>query len=163
MLDEAETHGFLIDLDLAVYFNREEASGAPARTGINVFMASRVLVGRSLHNFVYDLESFFWVIFWTCIHCTGPRGMGRHDTQFVSWNFKTWDDLAVAKDGVIQQQHFERMLREYASGYGQPLLPIVIELHETLHPNGTLPTVDNKSLYGKMKEVLQAGIDDLPG
>lgn len=39
MLNDAEDDGFLIDLDLAIRFSREEASGAPNKTGTKVFMA----------------------------------------------------------------------------------------------------------------------------
>lgn len=58
MLNEAEDHGFLIDLDLAVKADREKASGAPSKTGTKVFMTIGVLYGED-HNFTHDLESFF--------------------------------------------------------------------------------------------------------
>lgn len=39
VLNEDEDDGFLIDLDLAVEIGREEASGAPSKTGTKIFMA----------------------------------------------------------------------------------------------------------------------------
>lgn len=62
MLTMAEDDGFLIDLDLAIKIDRENASGAPSKTGTKVFMAIGELYGED-HNFMHDLESFFWVLF----------------------------------------------------------------------------------------------------
>jgi hypothetical protein len=67
---------FLIDLDLAVKEQREESSGARAKIGPRAFMAIGVLYGER-HSFMHDLESFFWVLFWICIHYSGPAGTGR--------------------------------------------------------------------------------------
>ncbi|MCJ1359879.1 MAG: hypothetical protein MMC33_009882 [Icmadophila ericetorum] len=61
---------FLIDLDLAVKEQRE-SSGARVKTGTRAFMAIGVLYGER-HSFMHDLESFFWVLFWICIHYSGP-------------------------------------------------------------------------------------------
>jgi hypothetical protein len=58
---------FLIDLDLAIREDRERASGAKGKTGTRAFMAIGALLGEQ-HTFMHDLESFFWVLFWTCIH-----------------------------------------------------------------------------------------------
>ncbi|KAH8723920.1 hypothetical protein GQ44DRAFT_709364 [Phaeosphaeriaceae sp. PMI808] len=76
VLNMAEDDGFLIDLDLAIKIDRGNASGAPSKTGTKVFMAIGALYGEN-HNFMHDLESFFWVLFWSCIHCTGPGGQRR--------------------------------------------------------------------------------------
>ncbi|KAF2181624.1 hypothetical protein K469DRAFT_588303 [Zopfia rhizophila CBS 207.26] len=58
MLTVAEDDGFLVDLDLAVKINCENASGAPSKTGTKVFMAIGALYGED-HNFMHELESFF--------------------------------------------------------------------------------------------------------
>jgi len=34
-------------------------------------MAIRALLSEQ-HLFMHDLESFFWVLFWICIHYDGP-------------------------------------------------------------------------------------------
>lgn len=67
LLTEKEDDGFLIDLDLAIKTSDGQASGAPSKTGTKVFMAIGALYGEP-HSFMHDLESFFWVIFWICIH-----------------------------------------------------------------------------------------------
>ena len=101
MLYEGEDDGFLIDLDLAVKIDREEASGAPSKTGTKVFMAIGALYGED-HNFMHDLESFFWVLFWLCIHSTGLGGNRR--TEFDSWNFKNTEELAREKAGLVIEE-----------------------------------------------------------
>ncbi|KAI1501903.1 hypothetical protein F5X99DRAFT_418185 [Biscogniauxia marginata] len=63
---------FLIDLDLAIKVPQEGASGAKGKTGTRAFMAIDALLGEQ-HSFVHDLETFFWVLFWICIHYDGPR------------------------------------------------------------------------------------------
>lgn len=62
---------FLIDLDLATKEQREYASGAQGKMGMRAFMAVGVLLGEQ-NSFMHDLELFFWVLFWICIHCNGP-------------------------------------------------------------------------------------------
>lgn len=61
---------FLIDLDLAIKEQRAKPSGAQGKTGTRAFMAIGVLYGEQ-HSFMHDLESFFWVLFWICIHYRG--------------------------------------------------------------------------------------------
>jgi len=67
---------FLIDLDLAIREQREGASGAKGKTGTRAFMAIGALLGEQ-HSFMHDLESFFWVLFWICIHHNGPGEQSR--------------------------------------------------------------------------------------
>jgi Fungal protein kinase len=73
---------FLIDLDLAFKEARDEWSCAPSKTGTKIFMAIGALHGDP-HSFMHDLESFFWVLFWMCIHYTGPNCPGRVVKEFV--------------------------------------------------------------------------------
>ncbi|KAF2824321.1 hypothetical protein CC86DRAFT_447202 [Ophiobolus disseminans] len=84
MLTMVEDDGFMIDLDLAIKIDRENASGAPSKTGTKVFMAISALYADKDHNFMHDLESFFGVLFWI--------GYG-------SWNYKDTRELAEVKAG----------------------------------------------------------------
>jgi hypothetical protein len=160
MLEQDESDGFLIDLDLAIYVLRPAPSGAPARTGTPVFMASRVLAGQGEHSFVHDLESFFWVLFWICIHYNGPGKADKEKTAFSHWNSLTWDALAQSKDGLIQLRHFERSLTAHVTEYSKPLLPIALELRDALFPKGD-PSGADEGLYEKVKKVLRSGIERL--
>ena len=110
MLNMAEDDGFLIDLDLAVKIDRNSASGAPSKTGTKVFMAIGALYGEE-HSFMHDLESFFWVLFWACIHCTGPGGQ-RRLSKFQAWNFETTENLAKIKLArCLRKKNFAKRLR----------------------------------------------------
>jgi hypothetical protein len=44
-------------------------------------MAVGLLLGER-HNFNHDLESFFWVLFWICIHYNGTESKSRTVPQF---------------------------------------------------------------------------------
>ncbi|KAH6972559.1 hypothetical protein EDB80DRAFT_361154 [Ilyonectria destructans] len=88
---------FLIDLDLAVREQREVVSGAKGKTGTRAFMAIGVLLGEQ-HSFMHDLESFFWVLFWICIHYHGPDE-SRVIAEFDQWNYISMKLLAKEKRG----------------------------------------------------------------
>ncbi|KAH3208495.1 hypothetical protein KXV77_009772, partial [Aspergillus fumigatus] len=89
---------FLIDLDLAIKEERERPSGARGKTGTRAFMAIGLLLGEK-HSFMHDLESFFWVLFWICIHYNGPCE-NRVVPEFDKWNFVAMEELAKLKLGT---------------------------------------------------------------
>ena len=90
MLTEQEDDRFLIDFDLAVQIDRLGSSGAPTRTGTKVFMSIDAPLG--FHPTLMDnLESFFWVLLWICVHYEDPDEQGkvrRHPqvSQCERWN-----------------------------------------------------------------------------
>jgi hypothetical protein len=49
-------------------------------------------------SFMHDLESFFWVLFWVCVHYTAP-GKGRVVEQFDEWNHMDACSLGVVEAG----------------------------------------------------------------
>ena len=65
-------------------------------------MAIGVLIGEQ-HSFMHDLESFFWVLFWICIHCKGP-GESRVVQQFDKWNYVDTEELAKLKLGTVAKE-----------------------------------------------------------
>lgn len=153
MLNMAEDDGFLIDLDLAIKIDRESASGAPSKTGTKVFMAIGVLSGED-HSFMHDLESFFWVLFWACIHCTGC-GQSRV-SKFDAWNFRATEELAKVKIGsVLYADTFSKELRENVTAYCAPLIPCVEELRKVVFPGGMRWLKEDRGLYSRMKSILQ--------
>jgi hypothetical protein len=154
MLNMAEDDGFLIDLDLAIKIDRENASGAPSKTGTKVFMAIGALYGED-HNFMHDLESFFWVLFWSCIHCTGPGGQ-RRVSQFQAWNFGSTENLAKIKAGsVLEEDKFNKEVDENFTAYCTPLIPCIKELRKVVFPEGKRWLREDRQLYSRMKFVLQ--------
>lgn len=160
MLNMAEDDGFLIDLDLAIKIDRNSASGAPSKTGTKVFMAVGALYGED-HNFMHDLESFFWVLFWTCVHCTGPGGQ-RRVSKFQAWNFETTENLAKIKAGsVLEEDKFHKEVGENVTTYCTSLIPCVEELRNVVFPEGKRWLKEDRQLYSRMKSILQHALDTL--
>ncbi|OJD20326.1 hypothetical protein ACJ73_08340 [Blastomyces percursus] len=108
--------GMLIDMDLAKEL-RSKRSGARCRTGTMDFMAIEVLLNIG-HTYRHDLESFFYVLLWQC---------GRRDWEFVrnpkgqptpslltKWYNGSFEEIAIAKEGVIGANRFEFILAEFS-------------------------------------------------
>ncbi|PGG99671.1 hypothetical protein AJ79_08445 [Helicocarpus griseus UAMH5409] len=132
---------FLIDLDLAIRVERDGFSGARGKTGTRPFMAIGVLYGEK-HSFMHDLESFFWVLFWICIHYDGP-GKGRVVEHFEEWNYVNTKTLADEKKGVVSDEGgFLRTAEENFTPYYQPLAPWVNRLRRIVFPDGLCSGVD---------------------
>ncbi|KAI0570679.1 hypothetical protein Alg215_10901 [Pyrenophora tritici-repentis] len=152
---------FLIDLDLAIKENREKPSGSRGKTGTRAFMAIGVLLEDEVHSFMHDLELFFWVLFWICIHYDGASE-GRVVPQFEKWNYIDTEELAKLKKGEVgDESDFLRTAKATFTPYYQSLIPYVNRLRRKVFPNGGRWRVPNPKLYMEMKEILRAAQDDL--
>ncbi|KAH8724206.1 hypothetical protein GQ44DRAFT_291319 [Phaeosphaeriaceae sp. PMI808] len=161
MLNEQEDDGFLIDFDLAIKIDREEASGAPGMTGTKVFMAIGALNGEP-HSFSHDLESFFWVYFWVCSHARGPSSPGKILKENERWNFMKPEELAALKLGTIFiESMFEKAVHKSCTDWCKPLLPYLKKLREVVFPNGRPIEAGTSELYNQVKSVLEDGIQKL--
>ncbi|KID78700.1 uncharacterized protein G6M90_00g027500 [Metarhizium brunneum] len=150
---------FLIDLDLAIREHRDEASGAMGKTGTRAFMAIGALLGEQ-HSFMHDLESFFWVLFWICIHYNGPDD-SRTVQRFEKWNYVEMAELAELKKGqVSHEQDFIKTTSEYFTTLYTPLIPWVNKLRKVVFPNGRRWEMEDARLYLRMKNVLRDAITD---
>ncbi|KAF5133789.1 hypothetical protein E5D57_004416 [Metarhizium anisopliae] len=150
---------FLIDLDLAIREHRDEASGAMGKTGTRAFMAIGALLGEQ-HSFMHDLESFFWVLFWICIHYNGPDD-SRTVQRFEKWNYVEMTELAELKKGqVSHEQDFIKTTSEYFTTLYTPLIPWVNKLRKVVFPNGRRWEMEDARLYLRMKNVLRDAITD---
>lgn len=156
LISPDEKRAFIIDLDLAIKLSRLEASGAKGRTGTRAFMAIGALLGEE-HSFMHDLESFFWVIFWICIHYDGP-GKERGPSEFDSWNYETDDALARLKLGTVADESiFLQTTAKHFSVYYRPLNSLVNELRRKVFPNGQTWKKNNFELGPALRAVLAAG------
>ncbi|KAM6505455.1 hypothetical protein FSOLCH5_014671 [Fusarium solani] len=157
--DNPSWPSFLIDLDLSIKEQRDGSSGAKGKTGTRAFMAIGVLLGEQ-HSFMHDLESFFWVLFWICIHYNGPD-KGKVVPRFDKWNFADTEELAISKTGVISNEgDFLRILAGHFTSYYQPLIPWVNRLRKAVFPNGERWVREDRGLYARMREtLLEAGKD----
>ncbi|KAF7877418.1 hypothetical protein EAF04_001095 [Stromatinia cepivora] len=144
---------FLIDLDLAIKRDRESSSGAKGRTGTRAFMAIGILRGEE-HSFMHDLESFFWVLFWICVHYNGPdKCIGP--TAYDNWNYGGDSDLAKNKMGTIfDEQDFLEYAEHDFTPYYLPLVRWVNKLRRVVFPDGKRWKNENPELYSSMGEIL---------
>lgn len=140
--------------------NRLKASGAPGKTGTKIFMAIGALNGDS-HTFIHDLKSFFWVIFWICVHYTGAGKESQDVGNFKNWNYMSTDNLATFKIGLVSPMHFKEKLSHITTNYCRPMIPFVTKLWEEVFPHGQYYYIKDKTLYGRMKAVLEKAREDL--
>ncbi|KAI9758368.1 MAG: hypothetical protein M1835_000602 [Candelina submexicana] len=159
MLTENEDTGFLIDLDLAIKTSNDQASGAPSKTGTKIFMAIGALLGEP-HSFMHDLESFFWVLFWICIHYGGLDKTGnvkrRMLPKYEKWNYADVGELAEWKKGVIDDENdFDEVIEQYFTAYYKPLASCVRALRKEVFPNNQRRKTEDKRLYSAMEVVLE--------
>ncbi|KMP10202.1 hypothetical protein CIRG_09883 [Coccidioides immitis RMSCC 2394] len=159
--DNPAWRSFLIDLDLAIRVERDSFSGARGKTGTRAFMAIGVLYGET-HSFMHDLESFFWFLFWVCIHYDGP-GKGRIVQQFEEWNYVHTEKLANEKKGVISDEgDFLRIAKDNFTPFYQPLIRCVNRLRRLAFPDGGRWKKLNSDLPRNMIEELERARED-PG
>jgi hypothetical protein len=153
--DNPSWSAFLTDLDLAVKEQRDGFSGARGKTGTRAFMAIGVLLGEEKHSYMHDLESFFWVLFWICIHYDGPN-RERIVKRFEKWNYVDTEELAGMKFGVIGDESiFQKTVGDNFTSYYQPLIPWVNKLRKEVFPGGQKWRKESKGLYSRMKAILQ--------
>ncbi|OJD23450.1 hypothetical protein ACJ73_05191 [Blastomyces percursus] len=150
---------FLIDLDLAIRVERDGFSGARGKTGTRAFMAIGVLYGEK-HSFMHDLESFFWVLFWVCIHYDGP-GKGRVVERFEEWNYANTENLAYEKKGLVSDEgDFLRIAEQNFTPYYQPLASWVNLLRRVVFPDGRRWKKLNPHLSSEIMDVLRRAQSD---
>ncbi|KAF1811423.1 hypothetical protein P152DRAFT_467085 [Eremomyces bilateralis CBS 781.70] len=166
MINENEENpsrsAFLIDLDLAVRVQREEPSGARGKTGTRAFMAIGALLNDEKRTFMHDIESFFWVLFWTCIHYRRLDERGRVVPKFDKWNFMGTELLANLKKGiVVEEMDFLKTVGQFFTPYYQPLIPCVNRVRRVVFPGGRRRRKPDPTLYSDMKKTLQEAQKDL--
>ncbi|PQK08000.1 hypothetical protein BB8028_0001g00810 [Beauveria bassiana] len=150
---------FLVDLDLAIREPRKGASGAKGKTGTRAFMAIGALLGDQ-HSFMHDLESFFWVLFWICIHYNGPDD-GKTVQRFEKWNYVDTEELAELKKGqVSHEQDFIKTTKQYFTRHYQPMIPWVNRLRKAVFPSGRRWEKDDDKLYMQMQDILREARND---
>ena len=155
LLTEDEGSGFLIDLDLAVKLSDDKASGAPSKTGTKIFMAIGVLYGER-HTFMHDLESFFWVLFWVCVHWNGPDKHRSKVRRFEKWNYMDVEELARDKKGTVDEDDkFIAEVDRHFTAYCQQLVPCIQEMRKVVFPGGKRRASEDRKVYSQMIAVLQ--------
>ncbi|KAL1742499.1 hypothetical protein HDZ31DRAFT_65919 [Schizophyllum fasciatum] len=99
--------GVLIDLDMAISMLRERSDlGVDFRTGTRAFQSIQVLKSyenvndsartnsqRLMHDYMDDLESFYWCMCWICFSFEGP---GQPTTNAILNQWQQDDPVAAA-------------------------------------------------------------------
>lgn len=99
---------------------------------------------------MHDLESFFWVLFWICIHYNGSQE--RVVPRFDKWNFADTKEPATMKLGIVSDDAiFHKTAQEYFTEYYQPSIPYVNRLRRKVFPNDGRWRDRNPKLYFEMK------------
>lgn len=144
--EDPSRRAFLIDLDLAIKETRLAASGAKRKTGTRAFMAIGALDGDQ-HSFMHDLESFFWVLYWICVHYNGP-GLSIGATEYESWNYRRGSELATYKSGfIVNERKFLQRAESDFTPYYLPLVPWVNKLRKAVFPDNQAWIKENEGLY----------------
>ncbi|KAH7635875.1 hypothetical protein B0T09DRAFT_317597 [Sordaria sp. MPI-SDFR-AT-0083] len=150
---------FLIDLDLAVRKERESTSGAKGITGTRAFIAIGILLGEQ-HSFMHDLESFFWVLFWICVHYDGPN-KSKVVRKFDKWSYCDLESLASLKKGEVDHEgDFIKSAKANFTPYYQPLIPWVNRLRKAVFLNGWKWEKEDEGLYDRMRRILEEARKD---
>ncbi|QUC20273.1 uncharacterized protein UV8b_04514 [Ustilaginoidea virens] len=150
--DNPSYPAFLIDLDHAIDQQRKVASGAKTRTGTRAFMAIGALLGEN-HSFMHDLESFFWVLLWICVHFDGQQA--RVVKRFDEWNYLSMEIVADLKKAlVIDEDDFCGMMENLFTPYYQPLAVTVNRLRRVVFPQGKRWKYPDLGRYQQMKDIL---------
>ncbi|EQL36689.1 uncharacterized protein BDCG_17208 [Blastomyces dermatitidis ER-3] len=110
---------------------------------------------------MHDLEFFFWVLFWICIHYEAP-GKGRKVKDFEKWNYMSTRELGGAKIGAIADEEvFLTIMDDYFTPYYQPLSCWVNRLRRIVFPNNGRWKRTNSKLGSEMRKILQDAQRDL--
>jgi len=163
MMNEEYTNSswkaFLIDLDYAYNQRRLGRSGAPHNAGTKVFMSVGALLNKK-HTFMHDLESFFWVLFWICIHYTGPTD-SRIVSTFEQWNYLKASDLAMLKLGTASNGLvFLATTKKFFTPYFQPLIPCMDRLRKVFFNKNETWRKEDEQVYSRMRRVLRKAMED---
>ena len=116
-------------------------------------MAIGALYGEH-HNFMHDLESFFWVLYWVCVHWDGPYQKRRIVEEFGAWNFKSTGELAKIKSGLVLEDWFLSEMSDNFSEYCKPMIPCMEKLWKEVFPGGHRWLREDRELYSQMVAVL---------
>ena len=157
-MDNQSRLKYLIELELeGTLSSKSPQSLSLART--KIFIAIGTLLGEH-HSPMHDLESFFWVKLWICIHWNGPGQERRRVKEFEDWNTKPIKELAKLKMGLVSKRIFDTVEDSFTP-YCKRLFPCLRELHEVIFPGGTPWSKEDRPLYSRIVAVLEKARMDL--
>ncbi|KAK3364403.1 hypothetical protein B0T25DRAFT_514102 [Lasiosphaeria hispida] len=103
---------------------------------------------------MHDLESFFWVLLWICVHRNGPDE-NRVVQQFDKWNYVDIEELAILKLGAVAKESiFMKTIADHFTPYYAPLIPLLNRLQKVVLPKGKPWEREDKKLYSQTRDIL---------
>lgn len=118
-----------------------------------------LLLGEK-QSFMHGLETFFWYIFWICIHHNGPKE-SRVVPRFDKWNYTETEELAGMKLGIVAKEAiFLKTAEDYFTSYYELLIPWVNRLRKVIFPMDKPWEKEDRSLYSRSKEILKTAKED---
>jgi hypothetical protein len=156
--EDSDQKSFLIDLDMAIPYPMTDDEDLHDRAGTKVFMSSSLLLKLNTHTHVDDLESFFWVFIWICIHYPDDQTKGL--SEVTSWNQYTQEGLGTSKIGYLT--HPGILTNDFTPQYqqSQPLLNCVTRFAKIMS-NEQIREQKSAILYQQILENLQQAQEEL--
>jgi hypothetical protein len=149
---------FLIDLDVAIPYPMRNDEDLHARTGTKVYMSIGLLLKRNIHTHVDDLESFFWVFIWICIHYPDDQRKGMPGV--TDWNHFAPRDLGTSKSGYLTNPDLLTTLFTPQYQQSQPLLNCVTRFAKIMS-NKRIREQESAKLYQQILQNLQQAQEEL--
>lgn len=161
MIDvDDENRGFLIDLEPAGGTNKTLVYRLQdSRIGTREFMSIRLIEDeRSGNSLADDMESFFWVLLWICVHYNG-KGEYSGNQNFDIWHNEIDDILAIKKRNIVSDTtKFEKIAKANFTQFYKPMIPLMEELRKMLFTDAIKrQSAPEMSLYDNMLEILDKG------
>jgi hypothetical protein len=149
---DPDRKSFLIDLEMAVPYPTANREDSHARAGTKVFMSVSMLEQENPHGFVDDLESFFWVLVWICIHY--PADQRAPSEVTTEWTHQSPTALGALKHRALFKTH--RLTNHFTSLYAtsQPLITCVQSFAQIIR-NPNVRTAHADTLYHQILAVLK--------
>jgi hypothetical protein len=151
--NDPDRKSFLIDLDVAIAYPILKEEERFTRTGTKIFMSISLLRKQNPHDFVDDLESFFWVMIWVCIHYP------KENRQESSAPITAWQDISLHHLADIKQLHLNepaRLTTHFTPRYKnfKPLVDCVNQFAEILR-GPDVRSKQSKELYFEVLAIFQ--------
>ncbi|KAI5792367.1 hypothetical protein FPQ18DRAFT_249878, partial [Pyronema domesticum] len=114
------------------------------------------------HNFMDDLKSMFWLLFWICVHYSGPGGKRvKKANDYEEWKFRSPKKLGIDKVGAVgKEQDFLNFIGADFTDYFAPLVLWVKRRRREVFPGGFRWSEEDQTLYNRIKDVLQRAMED---
>ncbi|KAL1693177.1 hypothetical protein GGG16DRAFT_123503 [Schizophyllum commune] len=133
--------GVLIDLDLAIcLFRQTSDANVDFRTGTRAYQSVQVLLSykyaqsapssgqRLMHDYLDDLESFYWCLCWICFSYEGPGDCKQSDIP-KEWQDNNPEVAAAAKSMHLLLKFQPRNVKDYFEAF-VPLLQFMHDIFQ---------------------------------